>query len=115
MKTTIMTVVALAITTSFAQATDNLNSGNNVYQYCNEFITATTTFMQGVCVGEIKAILSIDPTICAPRVYVIREAVSIVVNFLYDHPERRNEDLVVLAAFALESEWPCANQIRARK
>ena len=78
--------------------------GNLLHEACST--------SSGSCTGYIAGVWETSgyPIICAPTEATYDQAVDIGKRFLRDHPERRQEDALILIREALSEAWPCKNQ-----
>lgn len=63
----------------------------------------------GMCVGIIDGLSFRNPTLCIPSNVTNTQGVKVVLKYIEDRPERRNEDFKILALEALRQAWPCKN------
>ena|SRR5579863_1997121 len=70
-------------------------------------------FQGGICYGMITAMAFVGPilppelTFCPPAGDTNAQDVRVVLHYIEQHPERRHEDIRLLAVEAFRSVWPC--------
>jgi hypothetical protein len=62
-----------------------------------------------MCIGIIDGLKYAASGVCAPPDATLKQAVSIVVDYIDSRPERMHEYFNALALEALRAAWPCKN------
>ena len=99
-------IAAMAALTFTAQA--GFRDGNKLY----ENITSSSDISQMVALGYVIGVAdSYDGVFfCVPAGVTAKQVVDVNRNYLYQHPEIRNEEAIVLVTGALSAVWPCATK-----
>jgi len=96
---------------AFAQATDSLDSANQIAPSCRAFLARTSgSFGDGICLGSVRAVAVLDHLagiVCAPQGAQTDQAVRVIVAYIDSRPARAQEPFVTLAREALREAWPC--------
>jgi hypothetical protein len=103
-------------------------NGNELFQACT---SSDGSFSKGQCVGYVQGVGEVGEVegiaaandakttlsenrgtvmgwvFCTPSKATVRQAVDVVVKFLWDNPARRHFPATVLVARALQEAWPC--------
>jgi len=119
MKNTMLAAgLALALsgsTVATANAQDDWKSGGAFLRPCRAWVEQRrpATFVSGLCAGIVGTLFQFGPMLrqelafCPPEGTNIFQGTRVVIRYIETHPERRHEDIEVLAANALRAEWPC--------
>jgi len=97
----------LAMFPQAAFAGPDANSANSRMEGCRPHPNKLPDFMDGICLGEVVAILNTDEKVCIPDGVNAGQASRVVLEWLDRHPDLQHLDFALLAAFALETTWPC--------
>lgn len=115
-------IAAVALVGMLGSATAVATSGNELSEQCQALIKDPTPpskyFASGMCAGYINGIIDglgiakvLSPgrvAICFPdRGFTSFQAAKVVQRYLDTHPERLNEDAVVLTSTAFRQAFPC--------
>ena len=117
-KAMLAAVLALALSGSAvtaANAQDDWKSGGAFLRPCRAWVEQRrpATFDNGLCAGIVGTLFQVGPVLredlafCPPEGTNIFQGTRVVIKYIETHPERRHEDIEVLAANALRAEWPC--------
>ena len=117
-KAMLAAVLALALSGSAmtaASAQEDWKSGGTFLRPCRAWVEQrkAATFDSGLCAGivgtlfQVGTVLRDDLAFCPPEGTNIFQGTRVVIRYIEMHPERRHEDIEVLAANALRAEWPC--------
>jgi len=112
----VLALSASAIGTASAQ--DDGKSGGTFLRPCRDWVEqrGPETFVSGLCAGIVGTLFQVGPVLraelafCPPEGTNIFQATRVVIKYIETHPERRSEDIEVLAANALRAAWPCRRQ-----
>jgi len=118
-------VIGLALITTPAMAQKSL-TGNDMLRHCSRADDSApgkaplsgdlgNISMQGICVGAVGGMryLANDGTTqsehatCIPSAVTNGQALSVVVRYLRNHPERLHEQFESLVLAAFVEAWPC--------
>jgi hypothetical protein len=114
--------VAVALVGMISSGVAAASTGNELSEQCQAFIKDPTPpskyFESGVCVGYIngmvdgislaKALSPEKVSVCFPQHgFTSLQAVKVVQRYLDTHPERLNEDAMILTSTALRQAFPC--------
>jgi Rap1a immunity proteins len=115
MRTMLMIGACLMSLMAPAAAEEDMNSANYIMPACRGALGVPAgTFMQGLCFGEISALMAIswvieDPFKFCPSFSVTSEqGVRVVVTYIDAIPHRHHEPFVTLALEGLRKAWPCS-------
>jgi hypothetical protein len=91
-------------------AEDPLSASSNIVG-CRNYVASSTEelFLQGYCVGAIRALVEFAAGACAPKAATNMQAARIVIQYIDARRARLHESFNKLAAEALRSAWPCSN------
>ena len=102
----------LAVDPGLAAANDT--SADRLLPGCRAVLVPSTklpsapeAFVEGTCFGIVVGIIFADDGICPPQGQTYDEPINVVIQYIDKWPERRHEDLMVLAQEALRSAYPC--------
>jgi len=111
-------VLALtALMTSPAAADKTDYSANHYLPACRLFAhpdpVMRDVFRQGECLGIVETLVQVatfmpsDLQSCLPDGVSNNQVVTVVVRWLEQHPQRWNENFLLLTQEALHEAWPC--------
>ena len=66
-------------------------------------------FDRGICVGMVRAMFFFGSKldVCAPDGATVRQALTAIVRYIDERPERMREHFELLALEAMQQMWPC--------
>jgi Rap1a immunity proteins len=100
--------VLAATSVATAPAFASFKTGNDLLEYCSP---KASSYESAVCLGYIEGIAdsTLGSTICVDELKHLKVAhlLSVVINDLKNHPERRHLNAASLVAGALDNAFPC--------
>jgi hypothetical protein len=90
-------------------------SAKDVIPGCREMVAGkrTHSFSQGICLGEVDALLLTHANlICPSKGVTLDQAARIIVQFVDGHPPLLDKRFAVVALVALQGAWPCSQKER---
>jgi hypothetical protein len=92
-------------------------TGNDVLEACASTTNnVESTLCTGYVIGSIEALEFALPHLFCPGKYVTNgQTIDVVVKFLRQFPEKRDNDAPLIIAGALEEAFPCANGYKITK
>ena len=103
--------VCLTLCSVPAFTASNYETAGQVMPGCRSAVQSPDprpTYGEGFCVGMVAGIVASRSDICLPNPDVkYEEMVQIVVDFIDDQSDRRNQLFTALATQALKQKWPC--------
>ena len=95
-----------------AQRSASAGSANYTVPGCRDGMAGENRqpFRQGLCGGIVQTILYFGRTsfnVCMPEGVTMGEAITVVVAYIDQRPERMHERFETLALEALQHVWPC--------
>jgi hypothetical protein len=127
----ILRVVSIGLTalalTGYLVSRAEATTGNDMLRACSDaeralvnqekgkMLDVGESLMAGICLGEVTGIKflintatkSTDYPICVPANATNGQVVAVVVRYLRNHPETRDNDFNYLVSDALYDAWPC--------
>ena len=114
-RASILGLAMLAVWHPPADAQENMTSANYQLPHCKAYLAEQdgNDFLQGACVGIIRALLvtgnlfAPPNQFCVPKGVTVRQAVRVVVQHIESRPSYWHNDFTVLAVGVLSATWPC--------
>ena len=110
------TVVAAALAVSSLPASANYLTGKDLYGDCSK---PQGSFSQGFCSGYISGVVDAiehyqvskgaEKIVCVPKEASIGQVKEVVVRYLTQHPDERNNTASSLVWDAVRKAFPCKN------
>ena len=110
------TVLAAAFAISSSPTLANYLTGKDLYADCSK---PQGSFSQGFCSGYVSGVVDAieyyqvskgaEKSVCVPKEASIGQVKEIVVRFLTQHPDPRNNTASSLVSDALRNTFPCKN------
>jgi hypothetical protein len=117
MKTMLWPLAVLAIMIASPASADKRDQSANYYlPACRHFLNGHVRkdlLRQGQCVGmvetlnQLAAFMPSAVASCSPDSVTVGQAVTVVVRWLNQRPNRWNENFMMLTLLALRDAWPC--------
>jgi Rap1a immunity proteins len=112
MRRALIVAAFLAVASHHAHAGYGYENGNNLLMLCTD---GTNLFSQGMCLGYFQGVIDEVITVqaannsgpCVPTDVTGRQLVDVVLKYLREHPETRNQSAALLATLATIEAWPC--------
>ena len=109
---TFVVLIALAGPVA-AQPTDSIVATGSLLMGCRALVENAPTgdmMQMGACAGAVSAAVDISRTLrraCPPAGGAVIDAARVVIMFVDERPERKNDEFGPLALLALGDRWPC--------
>jgi hypothetical protein len=113
MRSLVFAVLIGVASAATAQPTDSVVATGSLLMGCRALVENAPTgdMMQiGACAGAVSAALDISRSLrraCPPGGGSVIDAARLVIMFVDERPERKNELFGPLALIALGDRWPC--------
>jgi Rap1a immunity proteins len=108
--TALMLTLLVALASGTKADVEDINSAGALLPACKAFLADSSKplgFVEGYCVGKITGLVFL--LICAdiPPTTTGTQTIQVVVDYIEDRPDRRQEPFMQLAFEALVGAWPC--------
>ena len=96
-----------------AQPADSIVATGSLLMGCRALVENAPTgdmMQMGACAGAVSAAVDISRTLrraCPPAGGAVLDAARVVIMFVDERPERKNDEFGPLALMALGDRWPC--------
>ena len=96
-----------------AQPTDSIVATGSLLMGCRSLVEnapAGDMMQMGACAGAVSVAVDISRALrraCPPAGGAVIDAARVVIMFVDERPERKNDEFGPLALMALGDRWPC--------